>query len=248
MKNLLRPQNLGGGNFRLMKNLPQTFLISRRAVRHDVDIEKRPLAALDVAAKILAENFLRHSDVEQIVLNLKGHAEIFAELVEQTDLRLRRAGDKRPHLGANRKKAGRLSLDHVEILRHDDAVELLEIVIVDLPFTDFDNAVGENLANSLQIGRVRAQQTAIGERQQTVAGQQRDIGIPLAMNRGPAASRRVTIHDVVMNQSKIMHQFDGSSSWQCLFGVSVQSFAGEQNEYGPEPFAIALHRVTNGRI
>src|SRR5574341_1842891 len=139
----------------------------RRRVGHDLHIQKRPLAALDIAAKILAENFLRNRDVEQVILNLKAQAEVLAELAEELGLGVIRAGDQRAHLGANRQQAGGLAPDHVQIMRQGDIFPLLKIQIERLAFANFDDAVGKNLRETLQIWRVRAQQAAISQDEQS---------------------------------------------------------------------------------
>ena len=200
---------------------------------------KRADALTQVRAGRLAGVLGLARDVEQVVGELEGDAELLAVRRDRIG-HLRRAprGDRADPAGRSDQRAG-LALEHVEVMR--DRVLTLGGAdgLEDLPGAQALERTREQTHDlRAEVGR-----DVGGPREQEVAGEDGDRVVPARVGRGCAAPQRGLVHYVIVVQRGQMRELDDDRARDDAHRLRVAVLRGNQSQQRTEPLPTGTDQV-----
>ena len=172
---------------------------------HDrVDHRQRRHALGQIASDRLAEVAVVAGDVEDVVGDLEGEAEVRSEPAERGDVLRIRVGEQRGALAARRVEARGLQLDALEIRVHRWNVafhgDLLQLAVAEREHGLRDDR------DHLGLGQHRGERVRLGE--EVIADDERRVIAPHGVDRRDIPAHVGAVDDVVMHQGRGVHELE----------------------------------------
>jgi hypothetical protein len=223
--------------------LTQSFdlLLAGGIVQHQD--RQRFLAAPDVVGLVLAGFLAGAPNPEHVIANLEADAKRSAKLTEPICDLGRGSSNNRPCPGGESHDRRRLALDHRQVIFRRHMCPAFEFEVLDLAADDLDRHPVELIDKfqqrfRLDEVRIRAQEGALGDREEGIPGIDR-LGIsPDSPNRGAMASVRAAVLDIVVDQREIVQEFDCRRQWRRRSGVATRRNATQECQLRAYPLAL----------
>ena len=196
----------------------------RSAALERMDHGHRDFAFAQIAGDGLAEHIFRGGEVEHIVDDLEGHAEVASVLAERGFLLGSGAAEDGAQAHADGEQACRLAVDEVEMLvERDELAELfhLQQFAFDHLLREFDEGVED--AEIALLHR-----DLEGLHVEPVAGQHALRIAPLRVGGGTAAAGLGFVDDVVVDQRGGVDDLDDRAQSDGALALVVEELGGEQ--------------------
>ena len=117
-----------------------------------------------------------------------------------------------------------------------------------LAFAHFQRRAVENLERLRQCGRRQFRQRLVRQHQHGIAGQDGRVGVPFGVDRGLAPAERSRVHDVVVNQGKVVEQLNGVGPGKRGAWVSAAGLGTQQHQNRTQPLAAQIQQITLGGV
>src|SRR5579883_222309 len=212
---------------------PECALFLRAAAEREDD-GQRDLAFAKIIADVLAELGRRATIIERIVDQLKSDAEVEAIAAAGDDLGLRPAGEDGADFCGGTEKRSRLGADHREIIVFAGLGVLRRGKLHDLAFGDDNGGGGENF-EALKAADLDHHLEGLAE--QIIADEDGCFVPPEHARRELAAAHVAFIDDVVVQQGRRMHEFDGRGELDMPVAAIAAETRRRQSEHRAQPLA-----------
>ena len=228
-----------GGEAALAEDGADGFAVGSGATFQGVDDGQGGLALAKVTGDGLAEDVFGGGEVEDVVDDLEGEAEVAAVFAElRFDLGAG-VGDGGAELHGDREEVGRLAEDQVEVfLFVDEVAQLLH-----LQEFAFDHLLGERDEQVEDAEVALFEGGGKGLHIQPVACKDAFGVAPGGVGGWAAAAEFRLVDDVVVDQGGGVEHLDHSTKADAGVAGATEGFGGEQQEKGPNAFAAAGHEV-----
>ena len=196
-------------------------------------------AFAQIAGHWLAQDAFGGGEVEDIVDNLEGHAEIASVLAEALFLGCGGAAENAASPHADGEQAGGFAIDQVEILvQRDWPTELLHLEQFAL-----DHLLGEfgEHVEDAEIALLHGD--AEGLHIEPVAGEDTHGVAPLGVGGGTAAAGLGVVDDIVVDERGGVDDLDDGSELHRAIASIAEEFGGEQQERGADALAAASAQI-----
>ena len=181
-------------------------------------------AFAQVAGDRLAQNFFRRGQVEHVVDDLERHAEVASVFGKPLLIGFAGVRQNAAHLHADRKQAGRLAVNELEMFfQRDGFAEPL-----DLQQFAFDHGLGQIDERVEDVKIALLHGDLEGLHVEPVAGEDALGVAPLRVGCGTAAARLGFVDDVVVDQRRGVDDFHHRSQLDRALAGVVHQLAGEQ--------------------
>src|SRR5271166_5345057 len=196
-------------------------------------------ALAQVAGHGLAQNFFRSGEVQHVVNDLESHAEVAAVFREAMLVGVTGAGKNSAQLHADRKQAGGLAIDELEVLVHRNGfAQTLDLL--QLTFDHFLREINKRVED-VKIAFLYRDLERLHVK--PVAGEHALCVAPLRIGGRTSASRLGFVNDVVVDQRCGMNDLDHGAKFDGSLAGVVHQLAGEQQQRGAQTFAAARAQV-----
>ncbi len=199
----------------------------------------RRFAFAQIAGDGLAQHFFRGRQVEHVIDDLEGHAEIASVLGQAMLIGVAGAGKNSAQLHADREQERRLAMNQFEMLVERDGFAQpfdLQQLAFDHRLRQVDQGI-EHLEISFLDGDLE------GLHVEPVAGEHALGVAPLGVGRRTSAARLRFVDDVVVNQRRGVNDLDHGAQLDGALAGVVHQLAGEQQQGGAKAFAAAGAKV-----
>ena len=201
-------------------------------------------ARAQVGAGGLAGVVLRGGEVDHVVDQLEGDADLLAEVGDGLKVLLRRVGEQHADLGRGGDERSGLVGEHLEVVVDRILVVTRTDRLVQLAEAEPLEGLGLQL-EGLEAER-RPDLARAGEEQ--VAREDRDRVAPDVLGTRHAPAHLRLVHDVVVIQRGEVRDLDGLSGEDHLGRVALSELSGEQGKRGPHALAAGIEEVAAGGI
>src|ERR1022692_1932544 len=211
----------------------------RRAALQRVDHRHGNLTLAQIAGHRLTQNIFGRGQIEDIVDDLKSHAQVVPVLAQSLFLLGRGSSQNRSQSHANGKKAGGLAVNQIEMLiERDQLSELfhLQQFALDHLLRQFNQRV-ENAEVALLHRHLEGLHVEPVARQYTLRV------APLRVGRGTAAARLGLVNDVVMRQRGGVNDLDIGAQPHCSPSLVVKQFGRKEKKRRTNPLAAAVPQI-----
>src|SRR5271166_1924338 len=196
-------------------------------------------ALAQVAGHGLAQNFFRSGEVQHVVNDLESHAEVAAVFREAMLVGVTGAGKNSAQLHADRKQAGGLAIDELEVLVHRNGfaqtLDLLQLAF-DHFLCEINKRV-EDVKIAFLYGDLKRLHV------KPVAGEHALCVAPLRVGGRTSASRLGFVNDVVVDQRCSVNDLNHGPELDGPLAGIVHELAGEQQQCRAQTFAAARAQV-----
>ena len=117
-----------------------------------------------------------------------------------------------------------------------------------LAFADFQRGAVEYVKGSWNHVRRQFGQGLVGQYQHGISGEDGGVGIPPRVDGGLAAAQGRRVHDVVVDEGKIVEEFHGVCGGQCGTRVGSTGLGTQEHQHGAQPFAAQFQEIALGGV
>ena len=221
------------------KHRADGFAIRASAAFERVDDGERRLALAQIGGNGLAQHILKRGQVEHVVDDLEGEAEVATILAERLLSLVRRCGDHGAELHRHLEQARRLAEDQVEVLfLVDQVAELFH-----LQQLAFDHLLCERDEQVKNAEVAFFQRRLEGLHVQPVAGENAFCIAPGGVRGRAAATCAGFVDDVVVDQRCGVQHLDDGAEPDARVRLAVQRLRGKQQQQRTNALAAAGDQV-----